>query len=1090
MDRDISVNANTYVKGNLTVYQYATMDRDISVNANTYVKGNLTVYQYATMDRDISVNANTYVKGNLTVYQHATVTRDLSVNANAYVKGNLTVYQHATMERDISVNANTYVKGNLTVYQYATMNRDISVNANSYVSGSTTIFGELTVGGYDSFWLPFPNYSIAVTVLRGTGSAGINCIAIGGNRMVFGYYGSSNANPTRCLYFSTYSGSAWNAPIAFDTAASENITGIQLTSDGSRGVTSTTSGLCKYFTWNGSVYTARSNVNTETTTRTYLGIAMTANGSKIVTSTGNALYFAVWSGTSYNAFISFTNLAGADTGYPSLSSDGSIVTISSTASKQIRWASWNGSNYGAWKTINDLTTYVSRTQLSPNGTVLFVSDNGGKIYYSTYNSTISNYDKLVQIQANANPLTAGVVNMGISPDSYSLYYFNPAVDTTSIYKTDITQLFNKKDLYVKGNTFLNSYATVTNDLNVKGSVTIGNPGGNNSLIFYNESIANTNGNPFNGPKVVFWDNKRTANENLFIGMDPGVLRYNVANDNSHKFSTGTSAAITDIVTITADGLEVTGTGKIMKSPKITLGTDDLATTLGDKMPKAGGTFTGDVTMNPGKNIILSTTSKIDFGTTESEKIILWKNTLAYGNYGFSIESGTTRYNVASTGTHKFSHGNSDGTAYAELAKINSSGLEVVVSDGYVKAPKITLGTNDLQGLLNAKAPSASPSLTGLVTITHPQTTSTNAYAFEIMNSADPPKSIKFATSLGIGDWNGLVQTGDSAIFASGANVEATNTNVLCLTTHSKSVVGVRITSSDVIIKGNLTGTGDFSANSFNAAINYSLTSYGGVLTSDSDIYIVFRNAHIYGAGWKWNNSTQWVAYLSIGGVFTGTSFNAISDYRIKDNVKPIDLSNINIDSLNPVTYLNKKTKTQDIGLIAHEVQEIFPYLVNGEKDGKDMQSICYMSLIGLLIKEVQELKSKMKEKEKEVQELKSKEREKEKEHEEKEPNPNKTLLTTIHYNQINQPENANEPEKIIQIPNPGFYLVVCGANYENPNITTSFWATVGQTSTVITPIQIPETYQVKSSPDSNAIRISAKLDPQYTEFDVKYTKFA
>jgi len=86
-------------------------------------------------------------------------------------------------------------------------------------------------------------------------------------------------------------------------------------------------------------------------------------------------------------------------------------------------------------------------------------------------------------------------------------------------------------------------------------------------------------------------------------------------------------------------------------------------------------------------------------------------------------------------------------------------------------------------------------------------------------------------------------------------------------------------------------------------------------------------------------------------------------------------------------------------------------------------------------------------------------------------------------------ENSVETEKIIQIPQPGFYLVVCGENYENPNITASFWATVGKTSTVITPIQIPETYQIKSSLDTNTIRISAKLDPQYTEFEVKYTKF-
>jgi hypothetical protein len=53
-----------------------------------------------------------------------------------------------------------------------------------------------------------------------------------------------------------------------------------------------------------------------------------------------------------------------------------------------------------------------------------------------------------------------------------------------------------------------------------------------------------------------------------------------------------------------------------------------------------------------------------------------------------------------------------------------------------------------------------------------------------------------------------------------------------------------------------------------------------------------------------------------------------------------------------------------MGFIAHELQEHFPFLVNGEKDGKDYQSVNYTGLIGLLVKEIQDLK-------KEVQEIKS-----------------------------------------------------------------------------------------------------------------------
>ena len=58
----------------------------------------------------------------------------------------------------------------------------------------------------------------------------------------------------------------------------------------------------------------------------------------------------------------------------------------------------------------------------------------------------------------------------------------------------------------------------------------------------------------------------------------------------------------------------------------------------------------------------------------------------------------------------------------------------------------------------------------------------------------------------------------------------------------------------------------------------------------------------------------------------------------------------------PVTYINKLTNQQDIGLIAHELQEVFPCLVSGEKDGEDIQSVNYTGLIPILIKEIRELK--------------------------------------------------------------------------------------------------------------------------------------
>ena len=61
-----------------------------------------------------------------------------------------------------------------------------------------------------------------------------------------------------------------------------------------------------------------------------------------------------------------------------------------------------------------------------------------------------------------------------------------------------------------------------------------------------------------------------------------------------------------------------------------------------------------------------------------------------------------------------------------------------------------------------------------------------------------------------------------------------------------------------------------------------------------------------------------------------------------------------------LTYNNKLTHKQDIGLIAHELQEFYPFLVEGEKDGTNNQSINYIGLIGILINEIKGLKKEIK----------------------------------------------------------------------------------------------------------------------------------
>jgi len=101
--------------------------------------------------------------------------------------------------------------------------------------------------------------------------------------------------------------------------------------------------------------------------------------------------------------------------------------------------------------------------------------------------------------------------------------------------------------------------------------------------------------------------------------------------------------------------------------------------------------------------------------------------------------------------------------------------------------------------------------------------------------------------------------------------------------------------------------------------------------------------------------------ISITGRSTATAFETESDYRIKANVQSLLDTSFTVELLKPVTYINKKINRQDIGFIAHEVQEQIPFLVTGEKDGEELQSLNYTAIIGILTKEIQELKREMKE---------------------------------------------------------------------------------------------------------------------------------
>ena len=89
-----------------------------------------------------------------------------------------------------------------------------------------------------------------------------------------------------------------------------------------------------------------------------------------------------------------------------------------------------------------------------------------------------------------------------------------------------------------------------------------------------------------------------------------------------------------------------------------------------------------------------------------------------------------------------------------------------------------------------------------------------------------------------------------------------------------------------------------------------------------------------------------------------TLYNTTSDYRLKQDFKDFNGINI-INSIKTYNYEWKITKSRMYGVIAHELQEILPYMVENIKDGQEMQQVDYSKLVPILVKAIQELNEKL-----------------------------------------------------------------------------------------------------------------------------------
>ena len=91
---------------------------------------------------------------------------------------------------------------------------------------------------------------------------------------------------------------------------------------------------------------------------------------------------------------------------------------------------------------------------------------------------------------------------------------------------------------------------------------------------------------------------------------------------------------------------------------------------------------------------------------------------------------------------------------------------------------------------------------------------------------------------------------------------------------------------------------------------------------------------------------------------TTTTYNTTSDYRLKEDLQ--DFEGLDLVSKIPVyDYKWKADDSRSYGVMAHELEEVLPQAVSGEKDAEEMQSVDYSKIVPLLVKSIQELSAKL-----------------------------------------------------------------------------------------------------------------------------------
>jgi hypothetical protein len=188
---------------------------------------------------------------------------------------------------------------------------------------------------------------------------------------------------------------------------------------------------------------------------------------------------------------------------------------------------------------------------------------------------------------------------------------------------------------------------------------------------------------------------------------------------------------------------------------------------------------------------------------------------------------------------------------------------------------------------------------------------------------------------------------------------------LPITFQVDSTERMRIDSSGRLLIGGTSST-SITGETFKQLIFSSGTSGVGVSQTASGGYCYVAGAVSNGGVFYFNLFAAGASAVgSITSNGTSTTYGTTSDYRLKENVAPMQNALATVAALKPCTYTWKADGSDGQGFIAHELQAVVPDCVTGTKDAVDKdgnpqyQGVDTSFLVATLVAAIQELKNEV-----------------------------------------------------------------------------------------------------------------------------------